>query len=89
VSAKKGTGKNGTGNNGTNGKVGKNGPFSILRFGVGLRAWNGEFRFRDGGLSSRLGFKGQDLRKFNSSAPFLPTFPFVPLLPVPLLPVSF
>jgi len=30
-------GKNGTGNNGTNGKVGKNGTFSIL----GLKIWSG------------------------------------------------
>jgi len=33
---KNSTGKNGTGNDGTNGKGGKNGTFSILRFGVGL-----------------------------------------------------
>jgi len=34
--SKNGTGNNGTGNKGTNGKVGKNGAFSILGFAVGL-----------------------------------------------------
>jgi len=50
VSGKNGTSNNGTGNNGTSGKVGKNGTFSILGFGVGVEGleW--------GGLG--LGFKG-------------------------------
>jgi len=45
------TSYNGTGNNGTSGKVGKNGTFSILGFGVGVESleWGG-------GLW--LGFKG-------------------------------
>jgi len=38
----------------------------------GLGAWGG-------------GFGVLDLEKFNISVPFLPTFPFVPLLPVPFL----
>jgi len=40
---------------------------------VGGLEWG--FRFGDGGLG-----------KSNTSVPFLPTFPFVPLLPVPFLP---
>jgi len=60
VSGENGTSKNGAGNYGTNGKVSKNGPFSILGFAVGLG-------------------------KFSISVIFLPTFPFILLLPVPLL----
>jgi len=33
---KNGNGNNGNGNNGTSGKVGKNGTFSILGFGMGV-----------------------------------------------------
>jgi len=72
VSGKNSTGNNSTGNNST----GYNGTFSILGSGVGLGVWNEGFRF--GNLS---------LGKFDTSAPSFPTFTFVPLLPVLLLPV--
>jgi len=45
-----GTGNIGTGNKGTNGKVGKNGTFLILRFGV----WGWMFRIGGLGLGMRV-----------------------------------
>jgi len=46
------SGNNGTGNNG---KVGKNGTFSILGFGVVVGGVEWGFRFGDGGLCLGLG----------------------------------
>jgi len=60
-------------------KVGKNGTFSILGFGVGL------------GVDKSLGLRMEvwGLGKFNISVSFFPTFPFVLLIWVPVLPVPF
>jgi len=83
-SDKNGTGNNGrsnngTGNNDTNGKVGKLSTFSILGFRVrvGL-AWNGGVKIWGWGFEFGV-WKNLALLSF------LPTFPFVPLLPVSLL----
>jgi len=86
VSGKNGTSKNGTGNNSTNCYVGRLSTFSFLEFGVvvGSLEWDGlglgvEFEVGAG--------VGENLTSVY--VPFLPTFPFVPFLPVPLLPVPF
>jgi len=70
--------KDSASNNGTNGKVGKNGTFSVLGLGVEIAGLGWGFQFWIGGLGTIRG-----LSKFNLSMPSLLTFSFALSLPMP------